>query len=1126
MDKTAKDKLEILIENYLASNPMARTDGKTNEVEIRFGSASHKNQVKSLTKIDYDNVVKQLYRAGFKIENLDGYQSLRIFHEYTDRTSGKKMMSNIRTEITGVDLIREYCNSNSLKTILELPASTYDKLKFTQKTRPKGNDGQFIHPADFEEFNLRVAFQLEQLYTARAGIIRGVIDKWSELPKTFRHMNRVRFYHDDLPFFADLSIVQKSKTTGGGGVPMKFFTVQDAGVFSGGESYEIEMEVDNEKVGPGTKYNTANSVIVALRKAIRIVMSGIQGTNYPISYSIQKQIQTEYMRLLHGPAYQPGRITSRDFCGPSSLTLQMTNIMASNPSNVLTNYTVTDKADGDRKLMFVSGDGKVYLVDMNMVVTFTGASTTNPKLFESLIDGEHIRMNKLGKSINLYAAFDVYYINKKSTREFAFCETTEASKDEQRPKYRLELLKQYIELMKPVLISSECEFKIKCKSFSVTDNIFKGCSQILSDIEDGIYEYHTDGIIFTPANTAVGGDSGKPGPLTKSTWSKSFKWKPVEMNTIDFLVSTKKTSAGKDEIHNIFQDGSNLQGTRNLIQYKTLILRCGYDESKHGYLNPFEDIINNKIPNSGNLEIEDGYKPVPFRPTNPYDANACFANVVLKEDGSKNLSLFTSEGEYFDEDMIVEFSYDVTKPAGWKWVPLRVRYDKTADLRNGSKNYGNAYHVANSNWQTIHQPITKEMISKGINIPEYLEECGEEENDGTANTGMYYNRTGDETKRTKSLRDFHNLYVKNKLIAGTSNRGDTLIDYAVGKAGDLPKWIHSNISFVYGIDISKDNIQNRIDGACARYLNYRKTRKDILYAVFINGNSGNNIRNGDAFYTEKEKEISKAIFGSGPKDATLLGEGIYKHYGVAHDGFNVSSCQFAMHYFFETPATLHKFLRNLTDCTKLNGYFIGTCFDGKTVFKMLSDRSEVVINNEDGRKMFELTKEYSQTGFPDDATSIGYPINVYQETIGKTFREYLVNFDYFVRIMEDYGFVLLQKDIAKTKGFPSGSGTFDELFKQMELEIKQNPKTSADYRNASQMTSDEKRISFMNRYFVFHKVRHVNSAKLMPLLDVEPEPEPEKDKEPAKEKVPGPGPGPEKVIIKRKKVKGGKIIIN
>ena len=225
MDKSATEKLEILVENYLASNPMARSDGKINEVEIRFGA---KNKIKPLTKIDYDNVVKQLYRAGFKIENPDGFHSLRIFHEFVDRTSGKKMMSNIRTEVTGVDLIQEYCNHNSLKTIMEMPSSTLDKLKFTQKTRPKGTDGQFIQSADFEDFNLRVAFQLEQEFTGRSGIIRGIIDKWSEAPKTFRHMNRVRFYHDELPFFADLSIVQKSKTTNGD-VPMKFYTVQDAG---------------------------------------------------------------------------------------------------------------------------------------------------------------------------------------------------------------------------------------------------------------------------------------------------------------------------------------------------------------------------------------------------------------------------------------------------------------------------------------------------------------------------------------------------------------------------------------------------------------------------------------------------------------------------------------------------------------------------------------------------------------------------------------------------------------------------------------------------------------------------------------------------------------------------------
>ena len=39
-------------------------------------------------------------------------------------------------------------------------------------------------------------------------------------------------------------------------------------------------------------------------------------------------------------------------------------------------------------------------------------------------------------------------------------------------------------------------------------------------------------------------------------------------------------------------------------------------------------------------------------------------------------------------------------------------------LRQGIKNYGNAYHVANSNWKSIHNPITEDMISTGLNIPE------------------------------------------------------------------------------------------------------------------------------------------------------------------------------------------------------------------------------------------------------------------------------------------------------------------------------------------------------------------------------------------------------------------------
>jgi hypothetical protein len=1077
--KKAKEDFENMVENYLASNPVLKKDNKINEFEIRFGSNSKLS--KPISKIDYDNVVKQLLSCGFKPENEDGLHILRIQNEYIDQRSGITKVSNIRAEILGTDLIQEYCRSNSLQKLINLPSNLMNKIKFTQKTLPMTTNGTLLKPVDMSDFNFRVSYQLEQEFNTNSNVSQKIISKWNDSKKIFRCMNRVRFYHPEYPVFADLSIVKSSKKSNH--IPIPQYTIQEAGVFNNVESYEIELEIDNSRVGNGTDYNSKSKLLDALRKVIRIVLSGLQGTKYPISYSERDAVLQEYMKLIHGEKYNARRVTSKDFIGPSSYTLQIENILPLNDTstvgNIRNNYTVTDKADGDRKLLFISNNGNIYLIDTNMNVLFTGVSTAEKTIMNSLLDGEHIKYGKTRNFINLYAVFDVYFINKKSVREFGFVSQSLEDTDN---KYRLPLLNTLIDLIKPKSVldkstdaKNAVDFTIKCKTFYMnneTDDIFKGCSMILSNISDGLFEYNTDGLIFTPSDTGVGSNAiGQSGPLYKSTWDLSFKWKPAEFNTIDFLVTIKKDKTGKDEIHHIFQDGKNLQGIQEVVQYKTLVLRCGFDERKHGYLNPCQDIIDDKLPSPDDIDNEDSYKPVPFQPTNPYDSNACYCNIFLKQDGS-NLYMMTEENEYFEEDMIVEFKYEMHNKDGWKWVPLRVRYDKTAELKSGMKNYGNAYHVANNNWHSIHEPITEEMISKGINIPENV-----------ISEDVYYNRSNEETS-TQGLRDFHNLYVKKKLILGVSNRGDTLIDYAVGKAGDLSKWIRSKLSFVFGVDISKDNINNNMDGACARYLSSRKKNKNMPAALFVTGNSSNNIRNGNAFATEKDKQITKAVFGTGPKDVTLLGKGVYKQYGIAQEGFNVSSCQFALHYFFENKTTFHEFLRNLAECTKVQGYFIGTCYDGKKVFELLKKKKNgenfTIMNG--ARKMYEVTKMYDETGFPDDEMSLGYPINVYQESINKVFREYLVNFDYFIRVMENYGFTLISKNEAQHMNLPDGSGLFSDLFAFMENEIRMNPKHKSDYCKAIYMNQDEKTISFLNRYFIFRKVNNVNTDKISKIL--------------------------------------------
>ena len=73
-----------------------------------------------------------------------------------------------------------------------------------------------------------------------------------------------------------------------------------------------------------------------------------------------------------------------------------------------------------------------------------------------------------------------------------------------------------------------------------------------------------------------------------------------------------------------------------------------------------------------------------------------------------------------------------------------------------------------------------------------------------------------------------------------SEPGNTLIDYAVGKAGDMSKWISAQLSFVYGLDLFRDNISNKIDGACARYLTAKKKYDIIPDALFVQGNTAKN----------------------------------------------------------------------------------------------------------------------------------------------------------------------------------------------------------------------------------------------------------------------------------------------
>ena len=1066
--ESKKQTLSNITDAYIALLARAKARDGTPEFEIRFGTG---RGMRRITRLDYDSIIRRLRSAGFDITEQQSY--LRINSEYTDAKTGLTKISRVRAELSGLGDIAEYCRTNSIENFYNTK-----RVRFIEKAPvrneildDKSGSTQYIDIPiyDANNFNFRAALSMEKNVTFTK-LTRGVVDSWKDLKKTFRYITRHRLTSPSGIIAVDVSIVKESARSGRYMKPT--YTFEEARVSQGIESYEIEIEVNNNMVGVATEYETVESLLPELKSGIMLILSGLQGTNYPVSYVERSNIMNDYMKVLWGKDWE-GRIYPKHFVGPSSFTLQTANIATVNDDSIIPNirndYTVTDKADGERKLLFVAPNKRIYMIDTNMNAQFTGAICSDEALINTIADGEHIPHNKQGKFINLYAAFDLYYLGGKDIRAAPFLPENGGAPNTA----RYTLLQKMLEGLKPVGLTkdSPSPLRIEAKEFYATSNdvsIFQACAHLLSRVES--LEYETDGLIFTPAYLGVG--SNKRGETTKPqkrTWDYSFKWKPIEQNTIDFLVTIQRDTDGREQIKSMFESGTDMGTATQITQYKTAILRVGFDEAIHGYINPCLDVINGKLPVQKEQDEDDGYRPVQFYPSNPTDNQAGICNLLLESAEAGEKVLFTEARQVIEDNMIVEFRYEVNRPQGWKWVPLRVRYDKTADLRSGGKNYGNAYHVANSNWHTIHNPITVEMISTGLNIPN---ELGDDD--------VYYNLVVGSTS-TRSLRDFHNLYVKRKLILSTAHKGGTLIDLSVGKGGDLPKWIAAKQRFVFGIDISQDNIENRLDGVCARYLNYTKKFNKMPGGLFVTGDSSVNIRSTDAIITDKGKRITKAVFGEGPKDAKELGAGVYKYYGIGASGFDVCSIQFAIHYMFENPKAFNNLLRNVSEVTKVGGYFIGTCYDGNSVFSMLENKQvneSVDLYDENGAKIWEITKRYTANIFKPDVSSLGYAVDVYQESINKSFREYLVNFEYLDRMIENYGFVRLTREQAKTLKLPGVSGHFRELYGEMRSEIAKNPRIANEYGLANEMTPNEQTISFLNRYFIYVKTHAVDAKSV------------------------------------------------
>ena len=771
---------------------------------------------------------------------------------------------------------------------------------------------------------------------------------WASDMKKFRFMHRIRMTHPGFPEFAVDCSTVQMSAT-----PSERFSTSD--VHGRPKLYEVEIEALNR---PGDGFKSR------LVKLCTIIAGGIQNTPYPIPNAEITAVLAAYSKLVRNDGDKIP--LAQKFIGPNCVTLQHSNISRikrgaqkalpeddeiafdDNPYSVHAKYVVTDKADGLRKLLFVNS-GKVYFLTSKLQVEFTGA--TCKELPQTLLDGEFVERDKDGKDLNLFAVFDAYYVKGEDVRARSFTE-------------RRKRVESVVATLLP-----EFKYLLAAKTFFTDANIFVACRNCLS----AVMPYHTDGLIFAPEEFGVGLTPTVKTLATKTTtWDMNFKWKPPSQNTIDFKIGIR------DDLLTLSVSGTALN----------------WDNAYEAILKQ-EGTCPRTAPGLRLFITEE-------------DPASYLTSVVRGPDGTRR----TLDGGIIETGMIIECSYDATKPMYWKWTPLRQRPDK---------DFPNSFATAQNNWQTIQRPITEAMITGDVDVDD----------------ARYYvsNKTA-----MHAIRNFHR-WIKRMLLLKYAKSGENLVDFAVGMAGDLHSWREAKLAFVFGLDISADNIHNQKDGACMRYLTTTK-KNSSLYAIFVEGDATKPVKTGEACAKALDKTVTRAIFGQGARKEVDAYRNVSLHYNTK---FQVASMMFAVHYMFSTPRTLMQFIKNVADCLEEGGRFVGTAWDGSRVFELLKDTA---VGEMRELNDVSIVRQYAQETFPATVASLGYGIDVSQSTFNQN-REYLVHFGFFQDVMQKCGFTRISMH------------HFDSVY--------------SDYAATNlELNASEQELSFKNMYFVFQKTSTVD----------------------------------------------------
>eukprot|EP00873_Tetraselmis_striata_P043755 jgi/Tetstr1/464019/TSEL_008824.t1 len=966
------------------------------ELEARFTSDE-----KSLDRVGFERVLRYLRRT-------------KAVHEPEHETLDIGMSAH-RVTIADVDRIAEQCARWNQQTLVQMYEASPDDIIVIRK--------EPVHKrVDIPEYNVIVWLKMETAVQDPTDPLKAMSASGRLL--TFRLKKRYSFLSDDKAFRIDCTVVKSA--TGAKSV--------DA-LVGAKETFEVEVELlEADSLAPPQVKDRAKVVATALMTHVAELLTVMRDQRSgPLMTSVERsRVKNEYIRLTGGRIVMPKPVTLEK----GNLLEETADNYSVRPDGGAGRYTVTDKADGARCLLFVDAAGRGYLIDDRGGIVRTGVDA--PGAANSVLDGELVKRSRLDAPLNLYLVFDVYWFRGKDVRHLPLVDL-----DGGDGPTRMRHMRPDGEL--GAALSRSRDPAVRAKEFVPLRS-----AKRMYDAYTGAGgpEYAVDGLILTPEKLAVFqeriGQAVKP---RNSAWSRVYKWKPPKDNSVDFHVQYEKTSNG-----DLVVNGGRL---RARLQVNVHDVARGAD--------PYQILTGVAVEKTSTFrafEAPDYGMKVPDNP------DSVGAGVFVHPGRELPQCAHPPHDTVLDES-IVEFAWDSARGA---WTPLRVRHDKT---------YPNKLETAMSVWRSIAYPIEVEDIVD----PTRVENAG-----AGAKDDVYFDEvTAGDGAATGPMRRFHRSWILDRMLYARAaafarqqpQQSLRLLDLACGRGGDINSWIGNGFDVVVGVDLFEDNLIGKAKTAAyARFAKARDLKRNAdlkLRYAFVPMDASKRVGKDavEDIGNPSLKKIAQALWrtAKAKPDPKLSA-----YEGLALQPFDVVSCQFAAHYFFETEAKLDAFLDNVADNLRPGGLFIGTCTDGAATAAELEAAERDAVSgtaiealDAGGNLVWRVEKRYED----GDESAFGRAVAVYVETINKVNIEYLVDFGVMTSKLEKRGLRLLNAAELDSYGLPASSALFSDVYADTDwaslARDARRPYEASVAAMVLQMTEDLKRFSFLSRYFVFVK---------------------------------------------------------